>query len=59
MNDREMVTLCTTHEAFHRMFNTTPQYSGGSLDAPGEPTTGGPPGPPLDYAGLIFVQKNV
>ena len=36
----EMVTLCTTHEAFHKMFNTTPQYSGGSLDAPGEPAFG-------------------
>jgi hypothetical protein len=36
----EMVTLCTTHEAFHRIFNTTPQYFGGSLDAPGEPVFG-------------------
>jgi hypothetical protein len=36
----EMVTLCTTHEAFHLMFNTTPIYTGGSLDAPGEPAFG-------------------
>jgi hypothetical protein len=36
----EMVTLCTTHEAFHKLFNTTPIYSGGSLDAPGEPAFG-------------------
>ena len=36
----EMVTLCTTHEAFHKMFDTAPQYSGGSLDAAGEPAFG-------------------
>jgi hypothetical protein len=35
-----MVTLCTTHEAFHKIFGTTPQYSGGSLDATGEPAFG-------------------
>jgi hypothetical protein len=35
-----MVTLCTTHEAFHRMFGTEPQYAGPSLDAPGEPAFG-------------------
>jgi hypothetical protein len=37
----EMVTLCTTHEAFHALFNAMPPiYSGGSLDAPGEPAFG-------------------
>ena len=36
----EMVTLCTTHQAFHRIFNTEPNYAGGSLDAPGEPAFG-------------------
>jgi hypothetical protein len=37
----EMVTLCTTHEAFHAMFGAMPPiYAGGSLDAPGEPAFG-------------------
>ena len=36
----EMVTLCTTHQAFHRIFNTEPNYAGGSLDVPGEPVIG-------------------
>ncbi|MEO8688363.1 MAG: hypothetical protein ABI611_09090 [Solirubrobacteraceae bacterium] len=36
----EVVTLCTTHQAFHKMFNTEPNYTGGSLDAPGEPAFG-------------------
>ena len=35
-----MVTLCTTHEASHRIFNTEPNYAGGLLDAPGEPDFG-------------------
>ena len=38
----QIVTLCTTHEAFHRMFNSTPNYSlpvpGG--DAPSRGTIG-------------------
>jgi hypothetical protein len=37
----EMVTLCTTHAAFHAMFNAMPPvYTGGSLDAGGEPLFG-------------------
>jgi len=35
-----VVTLCTTHQAFHRMFGTEPNYAGGSLDAVGEPAFG-------------------
>lgn len=36
----QIVTLCTTHEAFHRLFGTAPNFSGGSLGAPGEPGLG-------------------
>jgi hypothetical protein len=37
----EMVTLCTTHEALHAIFDAMPPiYTGGSLDAPGEPAFG-------------------
>jgi hypothetical protein len=36
----QIVTLCTTHAAFHRIFDTTPVFSGPSLGQPGEPAIG-------------------
>lgn len=38
--DANIVTLCTTHQAFHRLFGSEPAYAGPSLGAPGEPALG-------------------